>query len=140
MQNILVFIQQHLALSGAFAAILIALIILEFIKLRGGASGISPAQAVKLINHENAAIVDVRTHETFLTGHVVGAISLPLSELANKIKKIEKYKSQPLILMCASGTDSKQAASTLMKQGFRPLILAGGIRSWREAEMPLVKG
>ena len=140
MQDILLFIQHHWALSLAFATILVFLIILEFIKIKRGSSRISPAQTTHLINHNKAIVVDLRSYEAFLSGHIVGAISLPLSALKEQVKKIEKFKSQPIVLVCATGTDSPRAATALMQQGFNVQILSGGIRAWRDAEMPVVKG
>lgn len=140
MQDILAFIHNHLALSSLLAVVLVGLIIIEFIKLRRGTRQVSPAKVVQLINHNQAAIVDIRGSEAFLAGHIVGAISLPMNEIANKLKKIEKLKSQPIVVVCATGADSNKAAVLLTQQGFQVQILAGGIRAWRDAQLPVVKG
>jgi rhodanese-related sulfurtransferase len=122
MQEILEFIKHHTLLNTALFGVLFALILLE------------------LINHSNASVIDLRPASAFTEGHVIGALSVPHSELVNKSKKIEKLKVQPLILVCANGVDSVRAAVTLGKQGFDVRVLDGGIRAWRDAEMPLVKG
>ncbi len=140
MQDILSFIHNHLALTSLLAVVLIGLIIVEFIKLRRGTHQLSPARAVQLMNHNKAVVLDIRGSETFLAGHIVGAISLPLSEINTKLKKIEKFKSQPIVITCATGMDSQKAAALLNQQGFQTYILAGGMRAWRDAEMPIVKG
>ena len=140
MQDILSFIQNHLALSSLLAVILIGLIIIEFIKLRRGTRQVSPARVVQLINHNQAAVVDIRGSDAFLAGHIVGAISLPMNEIANKLKKIEKFKSQSMVIVCATGADSNKAATLLTQQGFQVQILAGGMRAWRDAQLPVVKG
>ncbi len=141
MQDIVFFMQHHLALVALFAFVLILLFVLEFIKLKRGANKLTPAQTTQLINHNNAVVVDVRTQDAFLSGHIVNAISLPLSELNNKIKKIEKFKMQPIVVVCGTGIDAAKAAGLLTQQGFlQTQILAGGIRAWRDAELPLVKG
>lgn len=140
MQDIIVFIQQHTLLIALFAVVLIILVILEFIKLKQSANRLSCTQATRLINHEKGIFVDVRPTEAYLAGHITSAISLPFAELTQKIKKIEKFRAQPLVLVCAAGTDSARAATTLTHQGFKVHILSGGIRAWREAQLPLVKG
>lgn len=139
MQDFLQFIQQHWALSAALVVVLVLLIIVEFIKLKCGAIRISPAQAIQLINRENAMVVDIRSPEAFVTGHIVDAISLPYPELEKKYKKLEKFKSQPIVITCATGLESPRAAELLMKYGFKTHVLNGGIRGWKDAEMPLVK-
>ncbi len=140
MQDILLFLHNHFLLTSAFLAVVIVLVILEFIKNKQNTSRLSPAQAVQLINHQNAVVVDIRSPELFADGHIVDAVSLPLTELEQKVKKLDKFKSQPLLIVCAAGQESLRAAAQLTKQGFQPVILAGGLRAWREASMPVVKG
>lgn len=139
MQDILSFIQNHWMLSIVLVIIFVLLLIIELIRNKQGARRISPQEATQLINHQDAVLVDLRSTDAFKTGHIVGAISIPFAELENKSKKLEKYKSKPIILVCATGVESARATSMLMKTGLTALILAGGIRSWRDAEMPLVK-
>ena len=141
MQDIVLFMQHHLALVAIFAIVLTLLFVVELIKFKRGASRLTPAQATQLINHSNAVVVDVRNHEAYLSGHIVNAISVPLSELNNKIKKIEKFKAQPMIVVCGTGIEAAKTANLLAQQGFlQTQVLSGGIRAWRDAELPLVKG
>lgn len=140
MQDLQVFINHHLALVTLLAIILVILVILEFIKIKRGASRLTPAQVIHLINHDKAVVIDIRSADAFANGHITGAISLPFDQLETKIKKIEKFKSQPIVLVCATGADSPKAAAILVQQGFQAQLLNGGIRAWRDAEMPLIKG
>lgn len=140
MQDILVFAQQHSTLSAALIAVLVLLTILEFIKSKNSAHRLTPARATQMINHQNATLLDIRTKDAFTAGHIVDAISIPLAELENKYKKLEKSKAQPIIIVCETGLESARAATLLAKHGFTTHILAGGIRSWKDAEMPVVKG
>lgn len=139
MQDIIVFMQQHWALSLALIVVLILLILLEFIRQTRTGNGLSPQQVTRLINHENAVVVDVRSTDAFANGHIIDAISVPVSEL-EKSKKLEKFKTQPIVLVCASGNESQRAVATLSKNGYKVYFLNGGLRAWREAEMPVVKG
>ncbi|HSW94491.1 MAG TPA: rhodanese-like domain-containing protein [Gammaproteobacteria bacterium] len=139
MQDILLFVNHHLMLFSALAVILVLLITLEGIKLKRGATRLSPARVTWLINHAKAVVIDIRTPDAFLTGHIAGAISLPAVELKTGLKKIEKFKAQPIVLTCATGTDSPASATFLTTQGFQVHILNGGIRAWREADLPLIK-
>lgn len=140
MQDIFLFIQHHWLLSVAFVIVLIGLMVLEFIKLQKGTQQTSPQQAVLLINRDDAVVVDLRHPDAFMTGHIVDAISIPRTELEAKYKKLEKFKSKPIVIACATGIESGGAATFLTKQGFDVRILAGGLRGWKEAELPLVKG
>jgi phage shock protein E len=61
-------------------------------------------------------IIDVRTREEFMGGHVVDSINIPLQEIENKLEDIKQF-AQPLILCCASGGRSGQAAAYLKQCG-----------------------
>lgn len=139
MQDILLFLQQHWALTLTVIIVFFLLMILEMVKIKQGASRISSAQAINLINHKNAVILDIRSADAFKTGHIVGSLSYPLKELDEKNKKLEKFKSQPIVLVCNTGTEATKAADLLKRSGFEVYVLEGGIRGWRDAEMPLVK-
>ncbi len=61
-------------------------------------------------------IIDVRTPQEFMGGHVAGSINIPLNEIPFKIQEIRQHKS-PLTLCCASGNRSGQAAVYLNQLG-----------------------
>ena len=63
-----------------------------------------------------STIVDVRTPMEFMSGHVVGAINIPLNEIPQRIEEIRKLE-QPFILCCMSGARSGQAAAFLKSNG-----------------------
>jgi phage shock protein E len=69
-----------------------------------------------LINQPGATIVDVRSREEFMGGHVAGAINIPLHEVPGKVQDFSNL-SKPLILCCASGNRSGQATSFLNAHG-----------------------
>ncbi len=140
MQDILLFTQHHYWLLLALSAVLILLIVLEFFKQKNASHGLSPLKATHLINHDNAVVIDVRSTDAFAKGHIVNAISLPASDIQQKTGKLEKHKSNPLILVCATGTDSTRIANQLLQQGYTTHFLSGGLRTWTDANLPLVKG
>ena len=139
MQDIAIFMQHHWQLSLGLIIVLFILVILEFIKNKHGAKRLSPQQVIQQMNHQNAMVVDVRNIDAFANGHIVGSTSLPLRELEEKIKKIEKYITQPMIITCSAGLESPRAATILTKKGYNVFILNGGIKAWQQAGMPLVK-
>lgn len=139
MQDIFVFMQQHWQLSAGLIIVLVLLFILELIKQKAGHAQISSARATHLINHENALVLDIRPTAAFATGHITGALSLPATELEQSTKKIDKLKAQPLILISATGVEAQKIATILVQSGFTVYILAGGIKSWKMDQLPLVK-
>lgn len=140
MHDILLFAKSHWTLSLALIIVIILLMMLEFMRSKNNARRINHSRATLMINHDNAIVLDVRTTEAFLSGHIVDAISLPANEIQTKLTKLDKYKTQPIIVYCANGTDSDRIANLLIKQQFNAFVLQGGLRQWKEANLPLVKG
>jgi rhodanese-related sulfurtransferase len=140
MQDIILFIQHHPELAIALAIALVLLTFIEFLRQKQGANQLNPQQVTQLLNHKNAAILDIRPVENFAQGHIIGATSLPTNEIDSKLKKLEKFKNQPIVIVCKSGTESSRAAEKLSSHGFTVHVLTGGINAWQEANMPLIKG
>ena len=106
----------------------------------GGGAGISPAAAVQLINREKAVVIDVCDSAEYHAGHVGGAKSIPLAELETKLPTVVKNKATPVVLVCASGARSARAVAIARKLGYdNAQSLAGGLKSWRDANLPVEK-
>jgi rhodanese-related sulfurtransferase len=107
--------------------------------LQRGAQGgaISPSEAVRLINREKAVVIDVCEPAEYAAGHVAGSRSIPLGTLAGS-KDLPSNKALPLVVVCASGMRASRAAGTLRKAGYaNAQVLAGGLKAWREANLPI---
>jgi len=106
----------------------------------GGGAGLTPAAAVQLINREKAVVVDVCEAAEYQAGHVAGARSIPLGELEARLPGAVKNKATPLVLVCASGMRSGRAVAIAKKLGYdNAQSLAGGLKSWRDANLPIEK-
>ena len=103
-------------------------------------SGLSPADAVQLMNREKAVVVDVCEPAEFAAGHVVGSKNIPLAQFETKLASTVKNKSLPLILVCQSGMRSGKAAAIAQKLGYEQAqSLAGGLSAWKSANLPVEK-
>jgi rhodanese-related sulfurtransferase len=72
-----------------------------------------------------AQIVDVRSKGEFSGGNIRGSLNIPVQELENNLKKLNKDK--PVITCCASGIRSASAKNILLKNGFKEVHNGG---SW----------
>src|SRR5574343_424166 len=107
----------------------------------GGKGQVSPAEATRLINQENAVVLDVRESDEFAAGHLPDAIHLPLGALGERIGELEKFRDRAIVVCCATGMRSGKACGVLAKQGFAKAHgLAGGVDAWLAAGYPLRKG
>ena len=138
MEQFLEFFGNHVMLFAAFSAIAGGLI-WTFIG-SAAMTRVSPAAATRMINDEGALVLDVRGDGEFAAGHVVNAMNIPLSALGDRLEKLEKFKSKPVLPICANGQQSATAAKTLRQKGFEQVFaVAGGIAAWRDANLPLTK-
>ena len=105
-----------------------------------GAGSLTPNRAVQLINREKAVVIDVCEAEEFAAGHVGGAQNVPLSQLEERLPTLVKNKAVPVVLVCASGARANRAVAVAKKLGYdKAEALAGGLKAWREASLPIEK-
>ena len=109
-------------------------------QLMSGVKELGAADAVNLINRRDALVLDVRDPGEFKSGHIRNARNIPLSQLKDRVKELEKQKARPIIVSCASGNRSHNASRVLRQHGFNEVFaLRKGLAGWAEASMPLEK-
>ena len=69
----------------------------------------------RMINY-GAVIIDVRSQREFESGHAINSINIPLQDIQNQSKKIKEF-DKPIVLCCATGNRSGQAAKYLKSLG-----------------------
>lgn len=106
----------------------------------GTRSGLTPDAAVQLMNREKAIVVDVSETEEFAAGHIAGAKNVPVNQLEQRLPEVVKNKTVPLILVCASGARAQRCLATAKSLGYdKAVVLGGGLRAWKEANLPVEK-
>ena len=135
------FIAAHPILSLAFIGIGVALVANELSRYTRGYKSLTPAELTRLINQDNALVVDVSPLNDFEKGHIVGSKHVAMSQFDPENKQLAKVRELPVAVVCRNGMQSGQAAKRLVKAGFtRVYSLDGGIAAWQQAEMPLARG
>ena len=138
MSRLLEFVANHTILSTIFF-VLAGVLVWTFVG-GGGSRRVEPAQATRLINHENALVIDVRSNGEYAEGHIVNAINEPLGGLAQQLSKLDKYRDRTIIITCRNGQQAASAGGILRKNGFENVFsLSGGIVAWQGASLPLTK-
>ena len=134
------FVANHLFLFIMLAVILSLLIWNLYGDVLSGIKQVVPIEAIRLINHEQAVVIDVRSGGDYDGGHILNAIHSLADELSNSIGKLEKYRKQAVIIYCANGSESSKAARLFMQDGFEKVYcLKGGILAWKNANLPLTR-
>ena len=77
--------------------------------------------------YSDTVIVDVSTLDEYESGHLKGAVNVPVSE----IKNIDISKDKKIVVYCRSGSRSNTAAKELIKLGYEKVYDMGGINDWK---------
>lgn len=134
------FASQNFILFAALG-IIVALILRMEIKIAlRGFKAVTPAQAVLLMNKEDAVMIDVREDSERVHGHIQGAKHVALSAMKQRVSELQSYIEQPVIAYCKLGNRSSQACEILKKNNFKNVMsLKGGIEAWQNVNLPIVK-
>lgn len=120
------------ALSGAF---------LFFPKLMGDNSGngMELGEAILKMNREKGVLIDVREPDEYAKVYVAQSKNIPMGRIAEKLPGSVKNKALPVLFICASGARTGKAVKIAKQLGYENAYsVAGGMRSWVEANMPVV--
>jgi rhodanese-related sulfurtransferase len=134
------YVVHHPFLVAAAAILAVLGLVIEFRQRARGSNAVAPADAVRLAN-AGALLLDVRDSQEYEAGHIIEARSLPAADVGAKAETLKKYKEKPVIVYCETGAASGAVARTLRDGGFNKVMtLRGGLHSWRQDNLPLVKG
>jgi rhodanese-related sulfurtransferase len=94
----------------------------------------------ELIDSADVVILDVRTTDEFNEGHIKGAILIDQnkSDFLELVRQLLP-KEKTIAIYCRSGRRSANAAERLVKEGYKPVNLKGGIQEWKKENMPVTK-
>ncbi|HDZ59896.1 MAG TPA: rhodanese-like domain-containing protein [Actinobacteria bacterium] len=96
-----------------------------------GIRQVNVKKASRMVEDEQALIVDVREKHEYAAAHIPGSRNLPMSQIRSNVKAIEKYRDRPLVVSCRSGSRSRRACMVLKKHGFSQVYnLKGGLVAW----------
>ncbi|MGW0997713.1 rhodanese-like domain-containing protein [Streptomyces sp. NPDC002523] len=86
----------------------------------------------------DAVLLDVREPHEWQAGHAPGAVHLSLAALAAGAGLPVGARTRPVVVICRSGSRSRQAAELLQARGVEAVDVIGGMRDWASAGLPVV--
>jgi rhodanese-related sulfurtransferase len=89
-----------------------------------------PKQVAGMLNDDSIVLLDVRTRNERSQQHIKGSLHIPVNDLPERLKTLEKYRLKEIICYCHSGSRSFLAAVMLQKHGFTAANMKGGIAEW----------
>jgi rhodanese-related sulfurtransferase/DNA-binding transcriptional ArsR family regulator len=102
----------------------------------GAPQEITPAQ-LRALAADGAVLLDVRPAEEYVAGHIPGAVSIPVTDLADRVDELPA--DAEIVVYCRGEycAMAYDAARLLTGRGRRAIRLSDGMLEWRLAGMPV---
>lgn len=84
----------------------------------------------EVLANPSTTVIDVRNDWEYESGHIEGALNIPVNEIPNQLEKFKSFQG-PLVVYCQSGGRSGMAQQYLQQQGFDEVYNGGGIGQMR---------
>lgn len=130
-------LQNWLLFAAAFA-ILGMLLGSEILRRARGITAVNATEALRLINDQEAWVVDIRDTAEYKSGHIPQARHIPSATLKDRLGELTKAGDRPVIVYCRSGGTAQSACALLKKNGVANVhSLSGGLSAWQDASLPI---
>ena len=103
----------------------------------GSYQQISQEDAKEMMDTQEVIILDVREQDEYDSGHIPGAVLLPVGSIdEDTAAEVIPEKDSTVLVYCRSGNRSKTASSALAELGYTNIYEFGGINTWPYATEP----
>jgi rhodanese-related sulfurtransferase len=102
---------------------------------------ITIADAEKLVKSGKAVYIDVRSQAQYDLGHIKGALSMPHSQMLNRLKEVPPGVTMITYCACSAEQSSGRAVLELAAHGVKnAAALTGGWNVWKQKGLPTEAG
>jgi len=107
---------------------------------RGGLEAISRDELAARLRRGDLVVLDVRPTSEFRSGHIVGARSVPISEVRRNLRALSK--DVEVVAYCRGPycVYADDAVRELNRRGYRAQRLEDGFPEWKQAGLPVAAG
>ena len=92
---------------------------------------ISQQEAKTMMDTQDVIILDVREQDEYDSGHIPGAVLLPVGTISEETAAaVIPEKDSVVLVYCRSGNRSKTASAALAELGYTGIYEFGGINTW----------
>jgi rhodanese-related sulfurtransferase len=107
---------------------------------RDDAEAVPMAELLKRARSKQVVILDTRPASEYITGHIAGAISVPVDNLQRRLRELTKGKEYVAYCRGPYCVYADRAVELLRANGRRARRLLAGFPEWRAAGLPVVGG
>lgn len=88
--------------------------------------------AKRMMDEQDVVILDVREQDEYDSGHIAGAVLLPVGTISKETAdSVIPEKDATVLVYCRSGNRSKTASQALADLGYTQIYEFGGIHTWQ---------
>lgn len=100
-----------------------------------------PLEVVQVIEGDpKLLIIDVRSPEEYSSGHIKGAINIPVEQVEKRIPELTKEKERNIILVGGAGKDAMTACGIMVANKFQWVwYMKGGMDEWKKIGLGIEK-
>lgn len=121
------------------SVLLVLVALLIFTENRKSGSSIGVHELTKMVNKNDAVILDLRDGKEFSSGHITGAFNIPYTKFKERSAELEKYREKPIILVDKMGQHTSTIGKQLAKEGYLVSRLSGGMAEWVAQSLPVIR-
>lgn len=96
---------------------------------------LTPSETADAMQRGELQLVDVREPAELAQARINGATHIPLGQLGSRLGELDR--GRPVAFLCASGNRSGMATRAASKAGLDASNVAGGIKAWARAGLPV---
>lgn len=131
-----VFVSEQWMLVSVLMVIVYLFAINERIK---SGKPISSHVATRMLNTDEAVLLDIREAKDFKAGHIAGAINIPHTKLQDRLVELEAHREKAIIIVDKAGQHTGAIGRRLQQKEFNVQRLTGGMMEWQNQKLPVVK-
>ena len=101
---------------------------------------VGPAEMSDLVTAGGVIILDIRSPKGYASGHIAGALNIPLDKLKTRLKELPRDRE--IVAYCRGPwcVLSFEAVAQLRDVGIEARRLENGLPEWRQAGLPVESG
>jgi rhodanese-related sulfurtransferase len=131
-----VFISEQYLLVAAF---LILLYVFFWNEKRRGGRTLSAHEVTRLMNKDEAVVLDIRESADYNRGHIVDALHIPFNKIDDRWEELLPHKDKIIVIADKMGQHAGSVGNNLRKKDFQVGRLQGGMMEWQNQSLPVVK-
>lgn len=104
-----------------------------------GGKTVSHHELTRMLNADEAVLLDVRDQKEYSAGHISGAMNIPYAKISEREPELQEFKEKAIVVVDKAGQHAGAAGRSLTKLGYQVNRLSGGMTDWLNEKLPVVK-